>query len=117
MRHRKKKLKLNKERDHSSLLLCNLATSIILYEKVKTTSAKAKRVKPMVDALITQAKTKDKLNAIREINRTVLDPNAGKKLLEVLKERYKDRNGGYTRTIKLGHRSGDAAPMVLIQLV
>ena len=55
--------------------------------------------------------------AIREIDSVVFDKKAGKKLLEVLKEQYKDRNGGYTSIIKLGHRAGDAAEMVQIQLV
>ena len=57
------------------------------------------------------------MNAIRQINETVFDKNAGKKLMEVLKERYKEREGGYTRIIKTGFRSGDAAPTVSIQLV
>lgn len=117
MRHKRKNFKLNIERDHRKALLRNLATSLILYEKVKTTMGQARQVRPIVENLITKAKTKDKRNAIRQINRVVLDPNAGKKLLEVLKDRYKDRNGGYTRMVKLGYRDGDAAPLVSLQLV
>lgn len=105
------------QRDHRKALLRNLATSIILFENVKTTSAKAKQVRPIVERLITKAKTKDTVTAIRQIERVVFDDKAGKKLIEVLKDRYKDRPGGYTRIIKLGHRAGDAAEMVQIQLV
>ncbi|MBT4384764.1 50S ribosomal protein L17 [Candidatus Peregrinibacteria bacterium] len=117
MRHKVKRKKLNMQRDHRKALLRNLATSIILFENVKTTSAKAKQVRPIVERLITKAKTKDTVTAIRQIERVVFDDKAGKKLIEVLKDRYKDRPGGYTRIIKLGHRAGDAAEMVQIQLV
>lgn len=104
-------------RDHRAALLRNLATSIILHEKVKTTTARAKQVQPIVEDLITKAKTKDTVAAIRQIDQIVFDDKAGRKLIEVLKDKYKDRNGGYTRIIKLGHRAGDAAEMVQIQLV
>lgn len=117
MRHQKKKKQLNMQRDHRAAVLRNLATSVILFEKVKTTQAKAKQVRPVVEGLITKAKTKDTVNAIRQINKVVLDEKASRKLLEVLKDRYKDRPGGYTRIIKLGHRAGDAAEMVSLQLV
>lgn len=117
MRHRKKNLKMNVERDHRASILRNLATSIILFESVKTTAAKAKQVKPVVEKLITKAKTKDTMNAIRLISKVVYDKKASRKLLEVLKDRYKDRPGGYTSIVKLGHRAGDAAEMVQISLV
>ena len=105
------------QRDHRAAVLRSLATSIILFEKVKTTTTRAKQVQPMVDDLITKAKTKDTVNAIRQINKVVFDDKASRKLLEVLKDRYKDRPGGYTRIVKLGNRAGDAAEMVSIQLV
>ncbi|MBU0981383.1 50S ribosomal protein L17 [Patescibacteria group bacterium] len=117
MRHKQKKDKLNMERDHRGLLLRNLATSIILFEKVKTTRARAKQVQPIVEDLISTAKEKDTVAAIRKLNKIILDKKAGKKLLEVLKERYKDQKGGYTRIVKLGHRAGDSAEMVQISLV
>lgn len=117
MRHKRKNLKLNRERDHRKALLRNLATSLILYEKVKTTPGRAQQVRPIVEDLISKAKTKDKRSAIRQLNQVLLDQNAGKKLLEVLKDRYKDRNGGYTRMVKLGFRAGDSAPMVSLHLV
>lgn len=108
---------MNMQRDHAAALLRNLATSIILYEKVETTASKAKMVRPIVENLITIAKEKDTMNAIRQINQVVFDQNAGKKLLEVLRDRYKSRKGGYTRILKTGYRKGDAAPTVSIQLI
>lgn len=105
------------QRDHLKLMLRNLATSIILHETVKTTKAKAKMVQPIVENLITKAKTKGTVQAIRQIEKVVLDENASRKLLDVLKDRYQERPGGYTRIVKVGNRAGDAAEMVKIQLV
>lgn len=118
MRHNKKKgMQMNMQRDHAAAMLRGLATSVILFEKIKTTEGRAKRVQPLVEKLITYSKGENKMNAIRLISRVVLDKNAGKKLMEVLNERYKERNGGYTRITKLGFRPGDKAPYVQIQLV
>lgn len=108
---------MNRSRSHAKAVLRNLATSIILHESVSTTKARAKMVQPLVEGLITKAKKKDAMNAIREINAVVYDKNASKKLIEVLKDRYKDRPGGYTRILKTGYRAGDAAEMVQISLV
>lgn len=107
---------MNMQRDQRRSVLRSLATSVILFERVKTTAGRARRVRPLVEDLITKAKTKTNRAAIRQIGQVVLDPNASKKLLEVLKDRYKDRNGGYTRMVKAGYRAGDAAKMVYIQL-
>lgn len=117
MRHQKKQLKLNRQRDHRAALIRNLATSIILFENVKTTTARAAAVVPVVEDLITKAKNKDTKEAIRQINEIVLDENACRKLLEVLKDRYKSREGGYTRVVKVGTRPGDNANVVQIQLI
>lgn len=117
MRHQKKQLKLNMQTDERNALIRNMATSVILFEKVKTTVARAKAVRPVVEDLITKAKTKDTREAIRQISQVVFDDKASRKLLEVLKERYKDRDGGYTRVVKMGRRAGDAAEVVQIQLV
>ena len=105
------------QRDHRAALIRNLATSIILFEKCKTTVARAKAVRPIVEDLISKAKNKEPREAIRQINQIVFDKNATRKLLEVLKVRYADRTGGYTRVVKMGHRNGDAAQVVQIQLV
>lgn len=117
MRHRKKNLKMNVQRDHRKAILRNLATSIILCENIKTTKAKAKQVQGLVESLITKAKTMDTMNAIRAINAVVFDEKASRKLLEELKPRYENRAGGYTRILKVGYRAGDAAEMVTISLV
>ena len=91
--------------------------AVIIYEKVKTTSTKAKAVQPFIEKLITIAKKKEKREAIREIERLLQHKNSSKKILEVLVEKYKDRNSGYTRLTKLGYRSGDNAPVVQIELI
>ncbi len=95
----------------------NLATSIILYEKVKTTQSKAKFIKPIVEKLISKAKTQDLSLATRTLNAYLMDKNATKKLIRELLDRYKDRNSGFLRVTPLGYRAGDAAPMVQIELV
>ena len=122
MRHRVKKVNLGRTNSHTVALLKNLVTSIILFEKVKTTEAKAKAAKPQVEKLITLARAvesgkKEKREAIREFNRQLFDENASRKLLEELGKRYADRTSGFTRTTHLGNRSGDAAPIVQIELV
>jgi large subunit ribosomal protein L17 len=98
-------------------MLKNLTVSIILYEKVKTTESKAKLVKPIVDRLIAAAKKQDLSTAMRSLNGYLPDSNASKKIARDLSERYKDRSSGFTRITPLGFRSGDAAPMVQIELV
>jgi large subunit ribosomal protein L17 len=116
MRHRNKNKILDRKKGPRELMLRNLASSIILYEKVKTTRAKAAAVRPLVEKLITMSKAQD-LNARRNLLEVLLQKNAVLKAMEVLGARYKERNGGYTRTIKLGARQGDGAEMVQIELV
>ena len=116
MRHRNKNKILDRKKGPRELMLRNLASSIILYEKVKTTRAKAAAVRPLVEKLITTSKAGD-LNARRNLLEVLLQKNAVLKAMEVLSVRYKERNGGYTRTIKLGNRQGDGAEMVQIELV
>ncbi len=95
----------------------NLATSIILYEKVKTTKSKAKFIKPIVEKLISKAKTQDLSLATRTLNSYLMDKNATKKLTRELLDRYKDKTSGFLRITPIGYRAGDAAPMVQIELV
>lgn len=116
MRHRNKNKILDRKKGPRELMLRNLASSIILYEKVKTTRAKAAAVRPLVEKMITTAKVGD-LNARRGLIRVLLQKNAVRKALEVLGVRYQKRAGGYTRTIKLGPRRGDGAQLVQIELV
>ena len=114
--------RLGRTADHRVALLKNMATDLILKGKIETTEMKAKELRSVVDHLITIAK-KDDLAARRNAaaylrNVTTKD---GKTAVQVLFEevapKYKDRNGGYTRILKLGPRRGDAAPMVLMELV
>lgn len=116
MRHRKKKAKLSLKKGPREALLRNLATSVILYEKVRTTKAKAKFVRPIVERAITVGKKND-LASRRRLARMLAVENAVKKVLEDLGPKYKERPGGYTRVIPLARRQGDAAEMVKIELV
>jgi large subunit ribosomal protein L17 len=116
MRHQKKTVKLGRERGPRLALLANLATSVILYEKIRTTEAKAKAVRPVVEKLVTKGKVKN-LTAKRQLDKVLKDKNAVKKVLDVLGPRYKDRPGGYLRIVKIGQRQGDAAKMAQIEFV
>ncbi|MFA5947375.1 MAG: 50S ribosomal protein L17 [Candidatus Gracilibacteria bacterium] len=117
MRHKVKKIKLGINKAYGKALLKNLAMSVIIYEKVKTTMKKAKSVQPMIEKLINTAKKKEKVIAIREIEKVLNHENSSRKLIEVLKEKYKDVPSGYTRITKIGARKGDNAPLVQIELV
>ncbi|NTU99472.1 50S ribosomal protein L17 [Candidatus Falkowbacteria bacterium] len=116
MRHRNKNKILDRDKASRELMLRNLASSIIIYEKVKTTEAKAKAVKPLLERMITVAKSGD-LSARRRLIATLPQTLAVKKAMEVLGDRYKERPGGYSRIIKLGSRQGDGAEIVQIELV
>ncbi len=116
MRHRNKNKILSRERGPRQLMLRNLASSLIMYEKVQTTKAKALTVRPLVEKLITASKAQD-LTARRTLLATLLHEKAVLKAMEVLSTRYQDRQGGYTRIIKLGNRQGDGAEMVQLELV
>lgn len=116
MRHNKVGRKFGREKAPRKAMLENLATSLVLYEKVVTTDAKAKEIRPIVEKLITRAKVKSVHNK-QQINRVLHDTKATQKLLDVLGPKYKDRKGGYSRIIKIGPRQGDGAPMSQIELV
>ena len=116
MRHRRTGKTLDRSSSARRALLQNLATSVILYEHVNTTLAKAKAVKPLVERLITKGKVKT-LAIRRELMKTVPIESAVNKILEELGPRYAERKGGYARIIKLGARKGDGAETAQIQLV
>ena len=116
MRHRIKNKILGREKEPREMMLRNLAASILMYEKVKTTEAKAKAVKSLVERLITSAKKND-LNSRRKLISVLPQKMAIKKAMEVLGKRYEGRDGGYTRIVKLGARQGDGAKMAQIELV
>jgi large subunit ribosomal protein L17 len=117
MRHQKAKGKLSRDSAHRKALMMNLSKEIIEHERIETTAAKAKAVKPEVEKLITLAKRGD-LHARRQALSTLAqDKFAVHKLFEDLAPRYAQRPGGYTRILKLGPRRSDSTEMVYIELV
>lgn len=116
MRHRKSGTILDRKKGPREALLRNLVTSVILHEKVKTTEAKAKAVRPLVERAITSGKTPT-LAARRQLMRVFYTDHPIRKILEVLGPRYSTRPGGYTRIVKIGPRKGDGAQIVQIELV
>jgi len=116
MRHQVRGKILGREKGPREALYRNLATSIVLYEKVKTTEAKAKVIKPIVEKMITLGKKND-LTTRRKLMAFFYIENATKKILEDLSPKYKDRHGGYLRITPIGQRQGDGAKMVMIEFV
>jgi len=116
MRHRVKGRKLSRTASHRQATLNALATQLLRYKKIKTTTAKAKETKKFVEPLITKAKKND-LASKRYIARFIKDKDVLKELFGEIVGKIGDRPGGYTRVIKLGNRSGDAAELSIIELV
>jgi large subunit ribosomal protein L17 len=101
---------------HQSLMLANLATSLFEHGAITTTEARARRLRPVAERLITKAKKGD-LHNRRQVMKTVRDKSVAHTLLTEIGPRFANRPGGYTRITKLGPRKGDNAPMALIELV
>jgi large subunit ribosomal protein L17 len=97
-------------------MLSNMATSLFQHERIQTTAAKAKELRPYAERLITLARRGD-LHARRLAARSIHDKEALQKLFDTLGPRYADRDGGYTRILKLGRRKGDGSEIALVQLV
>ncbi|HEX7068204.1 MAG TPA: 50S ribosomal protein L17 [Candidatus Limnocylindria bacterium] len=117
MPHRVAGRKLSREHAHRVSMLGNLAVSVIRYERVKTTEAKAKEVRGLIDGMITLAKRGD-LHARRQlVSRMPHEPLIVEKLMGEIATKYADRPSGFTRIVKIGQRPGDAASMVQIELV
>jgi large subunit ribosomal protein L17 len=117
MRHQKNRHKLGRDSAHRKALLANLSKELIEHERIETTVAKAKAVKPEVEKLITLARRGD-LHARRQALSTLgQDKFAVYKLFEEIAPRYAERPGGYTRILKLGPRKSDATEMALLELV
>ena len=116
MRHGIAKRKLNKSTSHRRSMFANMAVSLIKHEQIKTTLPKAKELRPIIEKMITKARSKD-LHARREALAFLRDEAMTEKLLTVLVDRYATRNGGYTRVLKAGFRYGDMAPMAIIEFV
>jgi len=116
MRHRKAGRRFNRTASHRKAMFKNMANALIKHEQIVTTLPKAKDLRRVVEKLITLGK-KDSLHARRLAYAKLRDDSMTTKLFEVLADRYKDRNGGYTRVLKAGYRYGDSAPMAVIELV
>ena len=117
MRHRKKTIKLNRNSAHRRALISNLVGSLIREEKIVTTLAKAKAAAPVADKMITLAKA-DTLAARRRARMLIKDRDLVRKLFSEIGPRYGNRQGGYTRVLKLSApRRGDSAPRALLALV
>jgi large subunit ribosomal protein L17 len=117
MRHNKQRHKLSRDSAHRKALLMNLSKEVIDHERIETTTAKAKAVKPEIEKLITLAKRGD-LHARRQaLSALGQDKFMVYKLFEEIAPRYTERAGGYTRILKLGPRKSDATEMALLELV
>lgn len=115
MRHGFAGKRLGRNSSHKRALMRNLTTSLILHERIQTTDAKAKELKSVVEKMITIGKRGD-LHARRLAASFIIGKEAVQKLFEMA-PRFNDKNGGYTRTIRLGRRLGDAAPVSIIELI
>lgn len=116
MRHKSGGRKLQRTSAHRTALFRNMSASLIKHEQITTTVAKAKELRPYIEKLVTLAKRGGLANRRLAMSR-LMDDTQLVKLFDVLAERYKDRNGGYTRIIKAGIRASDAAPIAIIEFV
>lgn len=112
----KKGPRLGSGPQHQKLMLGGLAASLFEHEKVRTTEAKARALRPVAERLITFAKKGD-VHARRQVLRLVADRDVVHRLFSEIAPRYAERGGGYTRILKLGPRKGDGAPMAILELV
>src|SRR5215510_4099488 len=116
MRHQKKTIKLGRTAEHRKALLANQVCSLIEHQRIKTTLAKAKAVRPLAEHMVTLGKN-GSIHARRTALATLRQKSAVKKLFDDIAPRSAERNGGYTRIVKLGQRKSDSAPMAFIEWV
>jgi large subunit ribosomal protein L17 len=116
VRHRAKHRQLSRTASHRKALLANLAASLFRHDRIETTEAKAKELRPYAERLITLARRGD-LHARRLVERRIKDRDVTHRLFAELGKRFAARPGGYTRIVKLGHRSGDGADVARIELL
>jgi large subunit ribosomal protein L17 len=116
MRHNNAGRRLGRTTSHRTAMFRNMVTSFLNHERITTTDAKAKELRPIAEKMITLGKQGD-LNAIRQAASYIRDKKVVTKLFAVLAPRFKEREGGYTRIIKLGTRLGDCASLSVIELV
>ncbi|MCK4573342.1 MAG: 50S ribosomal protein L17 [candidate division Zixibacteria bacterium] len=116
MGHRDKVKKLGRTRAHRDAMLSNMAMSLFTHRVIKTTDAKAKALRPLVDRVISTAK-QDTLHAKRQVARTIKNKEVFKKLFTEIVPQFSERQSGFTRVIKLGVRRGDGAPISVVELL
>ena len=116
MRHRKDHRRLGRKREHRHALLRNLVTALFQYERIETTVAKAKEARRLAERMITFGKQGD-LAARRHVARFIMKPEVLSKLFATIAPWYAERNGGYTRIVRIGHRLGDASETAYLELV
>ena len=116
MRHKFGYRKINKNSEHRKALFKNMLNSLIKYEQIITTLPKAKELKPKIDKVITIGKDA-KLSKKKDLFSKLQDQKSVKKVFDILSKRYANRKGGYSRVLKAGFRTGDDAPMAVIELV
>lgn len=116
MRHRKSGAKLNRTSSHRKAMFRNMVTSLFKHSKITTTEAKAKELRKLADKMVTLAKRGD-LHARRQAFAVIREKDVVHQLFNDAASKFGSRQGGYTRIIKLGLRSGDAAPMTMIELI
>jgi large subunit ribosomal protein L17 len=115
MRHQKKRHLLARPADQRKAVLRSLTTALLKHDKIQTTEAKAKALRPVVEEMITLAKRGD-LHARRQVAAYVYEKEVVKRLFDEVAPRFKDHNGGYSRVVKTAPRLGDGAPMAIISL-
>lgn len=116
MRHNKSGRRLSRTTSHRIAMFRNMVTSFLQHERITTTDAKAKELRPIAEKMITLGKKGD-LSAVRQAASFIRDKKVVTKLFSVIAPRYQERAGGYTRIIKIGQRLGDSSPMSVIELV
>ncbi len=116
MRHGNSGRKLNRTSSHRKAMFANMAASLIEHEQIVTTLPKAKEIRPIVEKLVTLGKRGD-LHARRQAISQIRDNEVVRKLFDTIATRYATRNGGYIRIMKAGYRTGDNAPMAVVEFV
>ena len=116
MNHNKSYRKLGRRADHRKAMMKNMTISLLTSERIETTVTRAKEVRAVAEKMITIGKNND-LHSKRQVFAYVTKEDVAKKLFDEISPKYAERNGGYTRIIKIGPRRGDAAEMAIIQLV
>jgi large subunit ribosomal protein L17 len=117
MRHRQTTPKIGSDASHRKSMTRNLITSLVLHEGIETTITKAKAIQPQFDKMMTFVLKNDTKTAIQRVNKIVFTEDAARKVIGELKDRFKERNSGFTRIIRTKERVGDNAQMVKIELV